>query len=83
MFVKQSLNMTTKKAIDVRDEILAYLESEQRPLRFISNNTDIPYGSVYSIFEQRTMELTQEKLDKVNQVLGTNFTLPENGTAKA
>lgn len=77
------LNMTTKKAIDVRDEILTYLESEQRPLRFISNNTDIPYGSVYSIFEQRTMELTQEKLDKVNQVLGTNFTLPENGTAKA
>jgi len=29
------------------------------------------------------MELTQEKLDKVNQVLGTNFTLSENGTARA
>jgi hypothetical protein len=52
---------------DVRDEIQAYLKSIRRQLSYIAKPyTDIPYGSVYSIFVQKVMELNQEKLDKIN-----------------
>lgn len=65
----------TKKALHPVKAILNHLKEIKRPLSWISENTDIPYGSVYSIFVQKTMELTKEKLDKINKGLGTDFKL--------
>jgi hypothetical protein len=69
--------MAIKKITDPRDLIVSHLEEIKRPLRWLSTITDIPYGSIYSIFVQKTMELTQERLDKINAGLETDFTLPE------
>tara|TARA_R110000868_G_scaffold194416_5_gene439845 strand:+ start:228 stop:431 length:204 start_codon:yes stop_codon:yes gene_type:complete len=64
-----------QKKVDTRVQILTYLKNEKRPLRWISKNTKIPYGSVYSIFKQKIMDLTQERLDQINEGLGTDFKL--------
>lgn len=70
--------MATKKIVDVRDEILDHLSEIRRPLAWIAYpNTDIPYGSIYSTFEQKVMALTQERLDKINKWLETDFKLSE------
>jgi hypothetical protein len=69
--------MATKKVIDTRDEIREHLNKIKRPLRWISQpNTTIPYGSIYSIFEHKVMELTQDRLDIINAWLETEFVLP-------
>jgi hypothetical protein len=53
--------------VDVRDEIISYLEGIRRPLSYIAKPyTDIPYGSIYSIFSQKVMELKPEHLEKIN-----------------
>lgn len=67
--------MATKKITDPRDLIKEHLKKIVRPLKWLSTVTDIPYGTIYGIFEQDTMELTQERLDKINEGLGTSFKL--------
>lgn len=68
--------MATKKVVDTRDVIVKHLKEIKRPLSWIAEpNTDIPYGSVYSTFVQKVMELTQERLNKINKWLGTDFSL--------
>lgn len=70
--------MSTEKILDVRDSIVEHLKEIKRPLSWISKpNTSIPYGSVYSIFEQKVMSLSKERLDEINKHLGTDFILPE------
>jgi hypothetical protein len=64
----------TLESVDTRDEIIAHLKEIRRPLAWIAKpNTDIPYGSIYSIFEQKVMDLKQDSLDKINKFLGTDF----------
>lgn len=67
--------METTKKVDARKLILNHLKQIRRPLAWISDVTDIPYGTVYGIFTQRIIELTQERLDKINAGLGTDFKL--------
>jgi len=67
--------MATKKVTDPRVLIKDHLKEIVRPLKWLSTVTDIPYGTIYGIFEQNTMELNQERLDKINQGLGTDFKL--------
>jgi len=63
-------NIEPVEKIDVRDEIQSYLKSIRRPLSYIAKPyTDIPYGSVYSIFEQKVMELKPEHLEQINNWL--------------
>lgn len=70
--------MATKQVTDVRDEILAHLEEIKRPFAWITgDNTGIPYSAAYAIFKQRTYDLSQENLKKINKFLETEFTLPE------
>lgn len=68
----------TKNGIHPRVAILNHLKEIRRPLKWIADVTDIPYGSVYSIFTHKTMELTQERLDKINAGLGTSFKFPSS-----
>ena len=59
---------------NVKDSILLHLEAEERPLAWLSRKTEIPYPTLYSIFIQRIMNLSDKNLDKINEVMGTDFT---------
>ena len=62
-----------KVKTSVKDEILLYLETEERNLAWLSRKTDIPYGSLYSIFIHRIMVLSDSNLAKINGSLNTDF----------
>lgn len=62
-----------KEKISVKDEILLYLEQEERSLAWLSRKTEIPYGSLYSIFIHRIMVLSDVNLAKINRALDTDF----------
>jgi|TARA_R110000868_G_scaffold192366_1_gene436771 hypothetical protein len=62
-----------KVKTSVKDEILLYLETEERNLAWLSRKTDIPYGSLYSIFIHRIMVLSDSNLAKINRSLNTDF----------
>ena len=59
---------------DVRDDILYHLKAIERPLSWLSSKTEINYSTIYSVLRQRTFKFSQENLNKINKVLGTNFT---------
>lgn len=58
---------------NVKDKILLHLEEIERPLAWLSRKTNIPYGSLYSIFIHRIMVLSDSNLEKINKVLDTDF----------
>jgi hypothetical protein len=62
-----------KVKTSVKDEILLYLETEERNLAWLSRKTEIPYGSLYSIFIHRIMVLSDSNLAKINRSLNTDF----------
>ena len=64
--------METKKP-DVRDEILEYLKSIERPMVWLATKADINYSTVYSVLRQRTFNFSEENINKINAALGTNF----------
>ena len=70
-FVLQSKKFM--KNSNVKDEILLYLEQEERPLAWLSRKTEIPYPTLYSIFIQRIMNLSDKNLATINKVLDTDF----------
>jgi len=59
---------------NVKDLILLHLEAEERPLAWLSRKTEIPYPTLYSIFIQRIMNLSDKNLEKINEAMGTDFT---------
>ena len=61
------------KNSNVKDEILIYLEQEERPLAWLSRKTEIPYPTLYSIFIQRIMNLSDKNLAKINKAMDTDF----------
>lgn len=58
---------------DVRDLISDYLKEDERSLRWLSEKSGIPYGTMYSCFTQRLFKLNEDNLEKINTALGTNF----------
>ena len=58
---------------NVKDQILLFLEAEERPLAWLSRKTEIPYPTLYSIFIQRIMNLSDKNLAKINKALDTDF----------
>lgn len=68
-----NIKIMEKQKNNVRDEILAHLEKEERNMAWLSRKTDIPYGSLYSIFIHRIMSLSDSNLAKINRVLDTDF----------
>ncbi len=71
--------MAKKQAevIDVRDLITEKLEQLERTLHWLHKKTDIPYGTLYSMFTQRLFQVSPENLAKINTVLETDYKLPE------
>lgn len=67
--------MAVKTKIDVRDEIVSHIEEIERNLHWVGKKANIPYGTMYSTFVQKVMDLSQKNLDKINTVLSTDFTL--------
>jgi len=64
---------TAELEIDVRDEILEYLESIERTLAWLSRGTKIKYSTLYAIFVHKITRLSEDKLSKINAFLGKNF----------
>ena len=70
--------MNTKSSIQkatCKQKIIKHLEFEERDLAWLSRKTDIPYGTLYGLFIQNTMELNHERLNLINIALKTNFKL--------
>jgi hypothetical protein len=66
--------MATKAAEkDLRDVIHEHIKNDDRSLLWLSNKTGIPYGTIYSIFKHKIMELTPDRKQAINNVLGTTY----------
>jgi hypothetical protein len=61
--------------VDVRDLIEDKLREMERSLAWLSRQTKIPYNTMYSNFRHRLYQVSQENLNKINEVLNTDFTL--------
>lgn len=60
-----------------KQKIVKHLEFEERDWAWLGRKTDIPYGTIYGIFVQNTMDLTQERLNLINIALNTKFELDQ------
>lgn len=59
--------------IDNRDLIIKHLKDDDRDLMWLHKKTNIPYGTLYSIFTQRLFKVNKTNLKKINKCLGTEF----------
>lgn len=59
--------------IDVRDLIVQALKDDDRDLMWLHKKTEIPYGTIYSCLTQRLFQVSDKNLNKINEVLGTDF----------
>jgi len=66
--------MEVSENVDVRVEIENHLESKKLTLGWLARITDFKYHTLYSIIKLKTVKLSDDKLAKINEVLGTNFT---------
>jgi hypothetical protein len=65
--------MEVSENVDVRVEIENYLDSKKLTLGWLHRATGFNYHTLYSIITKKKVALKQDKLDKINEVLGTNF----------
>lgn len=65
--------MEVKEKIDVRDEVYNWLIKNERNLGWLSTKTGYKYATLYSIFKLKTVLVSDMKLDKINESLGTKF----------
>lgn len=70
---KQLKFMEKQITNDVRDAILLHLDEIERNLSWLSEKTEIPYPTLYSVFKQKHFALSDKNLDKINNVFGTDF----------
>jgi predicted transcriptional regulator len=65
--------MEKETTLDARDAVLLHLEEIERNLSWLSEKTQIPYPTLYSVFKQKHFSLSDKNLDKINNVLATGF----------
>lgn len=73
MFSIKNKEMAEVVKRDVRDDILAHLDNDDRSMVWLSEKTGINYNTLYSILKQRLIKLSSERLKLINDVLGTKF----------
>lgn len=74
---KQKSKEILKKQKPLIKAILKELETQERNVLWLSRKTDIPNGTLHSIFKQGIMALKQTHIDAINKALGSKFTLPQ------
>lgn len=67
--------MAETQVLDVRDAIIDNLKEDERTLSWLARQIDENYATLYSCFIQKTFNLSQERLDKINKLRGTKFKL--------
>ncbi len=68
--------MANKKSVaevDRRDVITDHLKEIERDWAWLARKTDIPYATIYSCFVQRLFKVSDDNLEKINEVLETDF----------
>ena len=65
--------MDSVETLDVQEQIKAHLKADDRTIRWLSEKTGVKYHTLYAILKQRVIKLSDERLAKINEVLGTNF----------
>jgi len=65
----------TDTQISCKEKILKHLETEFLNLAWLQKKTEIPYGTLYAIFTENRVPLTQDRLDKINIACKTEFEL--------
>lgn len=65
--------MAEKEVADVRDDIMVHLTEIERNLRWLCRKTGHNYNTMYSTLVQKLIELSDDKLQEINQVLKTKF----------
>jgi len=66
-----------KVLTDIRDVIMKQMKDEGRSLTWLSKKTEISYDTIYSCLVKKLFSLSQDNLDKVNEALETDYSLPE------
>lgn len=67
----------TKELTDIRDIVMKRMEDEGRSLTWLAAKTKISYNTIISCLSKKLFSLSEQNLAKINEALGTNFTLPE------
>ena len=67
--------MGTKKLVknDAIKGVKNWLKKNERSLRWLSIKADIPYGTMYKIFTQKQLKLSDDNRAKINTAIGTDF----------
>lgn len=65
--------MGVKEKLDVRDEIKNWLNDNQRTLGWVAKQTGFSYHTLYSILTLKTVNISDEKLETINNLLETKF----------
>jgi lambda repressor-like predicted transcriptional regulator len=65
--------MITNEKVDVRDEIMEWLETNERSMAWLAEKTGINYNTLYSILKQKVMKLSAARLELINNFLATKF----------
>lgn len=69
----KQLKFMEKTTYDARDAILLHLDEIERNLSWLSEKTEIPYPTLYSVFKQKHFALSEKNLTKINSVLNKDF----------
>jgi len=67
--------MSTIKNLTCKEKILKHLEFEYLTLAWLSKKTGVPYPTLYSIFTENRIPLTQDRLNLINDACKTKFKL--------
>ncbi len=59
--------------IDVRDKIMGWLDHNERNFVWLEDKTGINYHTLYSIIKLKHALISDDKLVKINEALGTKF----------
>lgn len=65
--------MVTNEKVDVRDEIMEWLETNERSMAWLAEKNGINYNTLYSILKQKVMKLSAARLELINNFLATKF----------
>lgn len=58
---------------DIREQINDERIKQGRTLTWLAKTIEINYNTLYSIIVQKTINLTDDTKEKINDALGTNF----------